>query len=319
MDERYRVTIYVAAPGTPLLEGGTSAAGHVYYTVDDGRESISYGFAPKEHGATTGPGKVYDSDAREYQNPFYRRTLEISKDQYEKLKEFGAAPDKHGFNTEYHGLNNSCIDFTWGALNHAGLHRTNVLLMQDKTFEGGLKPLSNVEYIRSIRAPFPDSVLNTEHYNRMPERTFKQWIISDEQLPRGDRDMLDSIRNGVAGIDGMHSRTSDGLERMSASLLVLAKDHGLTRVDHVRLSSETALHPAGHTVFLIQGEMSRFPFPMASMRTEQAVQTPVETSMQQYAQLSQRALEESRDRQLESSSRDAQAQHAVQAPVLGME
>lgn len=31
MDKRYTATIYVAAPGTPLASGGTSAAGHVYY------------------------------------------------------------------------------------------------------------------------------------------------------------------------------------------------------------------------------------------------------------------------------------------------
>lgn len=37
MEDRYRVTVYVAAPGTPLREGGTSAAGHMYYSISDGR------------------------------------------------------------------------------------------------------------------------------------------------------------------------------------------------------------------------------------------------------------------------------------------
>ncbi len=31
MDDKYTVTIYVAAPGTPLKQGGTSEAGHVYF------------------------------------------------------------------------------------------------------------------------------------------------------------------------------------------------------------------------------------------------------------------------------------------------
>ncbi|HDS1581572.1 TPA: hypothetical protein QEL15_003688 [Stenotrophomonas maltophilia] len=287
MDERYRVTIYVAAPGTPLLEGGTSAAGHVYYAVDNGRESISYGFAPKEHGATTGPGKVYDSDAREYQNPFYQRTLEISKDQYEKLREFGAAPDKHGFNTEYHGLNNSCIDFTWGALNHAGLHRTNALFMQDKDFQGGLKPLTNVEYIRSIRAPFPDSALNTEHYNKMPERTLMQRIISDEQLPKGDRDMLDSIRKGVAGIDEAHGRSYDGTsERISVGLLATAKESGLDRVDHVVLGNAPG-DGSTQRLFVVQGELNDPAHTRASMTAEVAARTPVEQSFAKVEQISQ--------------------------------
>ena len=30
MDGKYTLSVYVAAPGTPLLDGGTSAAGHVY-------------------------------------------------------------------------------------------------------------------------------------------------------------------------------------------------------------------------------------------------------------------------------------------------
>lgn len=287
MDERYRVTIYVAAPGTPLLEGGTSTAGHVYYTVDNGRESISYGFAPKEHGATTGPGKVYDSDAREYQNPFYQRTLEISKDQYEKLKEFGAAPDKHGFNTEYHGLNNSCIDFTWGALNHAGLHRTNALFMQDKDFQGGLKPLTNVEYIRSIRAPFPDSELNNEHYNKMPDRTLKQRLISDEQLPGNDREMLDTIRKGVAGIDERHGRAYDETsERISVGLLATAKENGLERVDHVVLGN-TPADGAAQRLFVVQGELNDPAHVRASMTAEEAARTPVEQSFAKVEQISQ--------------------------------
>lgn len=287
MDERYRVTIYVAAPGTPLLEGGTSTAGHVYYTVDNGRESISYGFAPKEHGATTGPGKVYDSDAREYQNPFYQRTLEISKDQYEKLKGFGAAPDKHGFNTEYHGLNNSCIDFTWGALNHAGLHRTNALFMQDKDFQGGLKPLTNVEYIRSIRAPFPDSELNIEHYNKMPDRTLKQRLISDEQLPGNDREMLYTIRKGVAGIDERHGRAYDETsERISVGLLATAKENGLERVDHVVLGN-TPADGSAQRLFVVQGELNDPAHVRASMTAEEAARTPVEQSFAKVEQISQ--------------------------------
>lgn len=78
MDDRYIVSIYVAAPGTPLRAGGTSMAGHVYYTVSDGKTSHSLGFAPEEHGARSGPGKVYTNDADQYQKPFYRRDMEIS-------------------------------------------------------------------------------------------------------------------------------------------------------------------------------------------------------------------------------------------------
>lgn len=42
-ETHYTVTIYVAAPGTPLAGGGTSAAGHVYYSVSDGKITIATG------------------------------------------------------------------------------------------------------------------------------------------------------------------------------------------------------------------------------------------------------------------------------------
>nr|WP_313510044.1 XVIPCD domain-containing protein [Stenotrophomonas geniculata] len=287
MDDKYTVTIFVAAPGTPLLAGGTSSAGHVYYKVAHGKDEVSFGFAPIEHGVVTGPGMVYNNDAEQYKDPYYTRTMEISKQQYDKLVEFGAKPGEHGFNTEYHGVENSCIDYTWGALNHAGLHRTNLLLMQDKSFEGGLKPLSNVEYIRSIRAPFPDSALNSEHYNKMPERTLMQRIISDEQLPRGDRDMLDSIRKGVAGIDEAHGRSYDGTsERISVGLLATAKESGLEHVDHVLLGNAPS-DGSAQRLFVVQGELNDPAHVRASMTAEEAARTPVEQSFAKVEQISQ--------------------------------
>ncbi len=287
MDDKYTVTIFVAAPGTPLLAGGTSSAGHVYYKVAHGKDEVSFGFAPIEHGVVTGPGMVYNNDAEQYKDPYYTRTMEINKQQYDKLLEFGAKPGEHGFNTEYHGVENSCIDYTWGALNHAGLHRTNLLFMQDERFEGGLKPLSNVEYIRSIRAPFPDSALNTEHYNKMPERTLMQRIISDEQLPRGDRDMLDSIRRGVAGIDEAHGRSYDGTsERISAGLLATAKESGLEHVDHVVLGNAPS-DGSAQRLFVVQGELNDPAHVRASMTAEEAARTPVEQSFAKVEQISQ--------------------------------
>lgn len=132
---RYAVTVYVAAAGTPLMAGGTSFGGHMYYSIDDGATVKSYGFSPIKHGEASGPGKVSFNDVDTYQKPYYSRTMEIDKAQYDKLEAFGVAPAKHGFNMEYHGAKNSCIDFTWDALNHAGLHRKTKDGI-DKGFEG---------------------------------------------------------------------------------------------------------------------------------------------------------------------------------------
>ncbi|MBN5021899.1 hypothetical protein JY437_12155 [Stenotrophomonas maltophilia] len=286
MDDRYIVSIYVAAPGTPLRAGGTSMAGHVYYTVSDGKRSHSLGFAPEEHGARSGPGKVYTNDADQYQKPIYRRDMEISKEQYDKLLAFGNAPAKHGFEMNYNGASNSCIDFTWGALNHAGLHRHNILGMERKGFEGNLKPLDNVDAIRSIRAPFPDSELNKEVRNPMPERTLMQRLISEQHLPQKDRELLESIRSKVAGVDQQHGRAyDDASERISVSLLALAKENGIERVDHVVLSQATADAGAGQRIFLIEGDPGNPAHTRISMDTVIAAQSPVEQSLARVEQL----------------------------------
>ncbi|PJL20372.1 hypothetical protein B9Y66_00120 [Stenotrophomonas maltophilia] len=140
------------------------------------------------------------------------------------------------------------------------------------------------------------------------------------QLASPDRAIYSQIREGIAALDGERGRSFDeSSERMSASLLVLAKEQGLSHVDRVALSNATVNHPAGHTVFLIQGELSQPPYSLASMHTERAVQTPLEESMQRYEQLNQQAVQQGLNRQLEQQSQDQQAQHAVQGPVMGME
>jgi len=183
-EPHYTVTVYVAAPGTPLLVSkGTSAAGHLYYVTSDGQNSYSYGFAPIEHGASSGPGKRFPDDNKDYQNPLYARTMEISADQYNKLNRFGEKPDKFGFDMKYDGVNNSCIDYTWAALNQAGIHSSNAKGKENVTFEGAIKPASNVSDIKSIHAPYPNSELNKEVNNPMPKRTMLQWLVTENEAP----------------------------------------------------------------------------------------------------------------------------------------
>ena len=132
---RYTVEIVIAAPGTPLVdERGvqkvvdgvpqTSGPGHMFYVLHGpDKTTRSFGFAPTEHGSMNGPGEVMKTDAVEYRNPHYSRTLEISEQQYRKLEAFGAHPDKYGFDLQYKDVRNNCVDFTWEALNHAGIQR----------------------------------------------------------------------------------------------------------------------------------------------------------------------------------------------------
>lgn len=38
--QKYTVTLYIAAPGTPKTKGAPSISGHVYYSISDGREGV---------------------------------------------------------------------------------------------------------------------------------------------------------------------------------------------------------------------------------------------------------------------------------------
>lgn len=128
-----------------------------------------------------------------------------------------------------------------------------------------------------------------------------------------DHALYQQIREGVEALDAKHGRSFDEVsERMTASLLVLAKDNDLERVDHVLVSNATREHPAGHTLFVVQGEPSNPAHQRAAMPTEMAAQTPVEESLQQFDSVSreahQRALANQMDQQLE----DQRVQHDIQ-------
>ncbi len=145
-----KLTVNIANSGTSLAGGGTSAVGHMWYSLNDGQggPDYSYGFAPDEdhHGSPFAPGKVYATDNEDYQSRYYSRTIEISQAQYDAMKEFGdtavsADTDSTisvggvNFTLHYNGLANSCIDFTWAALQVGGLNPSG--------YEGAVWPTWN--------------------------------------------------------------------------------------------------------------------------------------------------------------------------------
>ena len=287
--DRYTVTIYAAAPGTPLINPEqpdapreASLTGHMYLRVDNGEEKESMGWQPDKRVGDVYMGKVSPFDAESYVQPYYARTIEITQEQYEKIREFGEAPASFGFDPKYDAFSNGCTDFTWGALNHAGLHM-QVGPIPIERHEGAMKPLNNIPAIESIKAPFPDSDLNKVERNPMPERDWKQFLLSDN-----DRAMIDQVNRGVASLDAMHGRTPDeNSERMCGSLFCLAKENGLSRVDHVLLSQANEQGHAGTNVFVVQGDPSDPTHLRASMPTAVAAQTPVSESMEQAQHISQ--------------------------------
>lgn len=206
MSKKYTLTLYIAAPGTPLtddkgqplIKNGKqehSMVGHVYYKISDGTKdgTTGYGFAPKKDGDPFGPGEVQRKEYEKYQNPIYERQLEISEEQYRRLSDYGAKHETlRQFNTAtYNGLNNSCVDFTFVALKYAGIYQGrkasvyddlgNEISYTDRSHEGTVKVVPNIREFEKIPAPFPNSPLNKTIHRDMPERTWLQKRLTERE------------------------------------------------------------------------------------------------------------------------------------------
>jgi len=107
-----------------------------------------------------------------------------------------------------------------------------------------------------------------------------------------DYGLNQQIRQGVAALDAQHGRPFDQTsERLTASLTVLAREQGLQQVDHVLVSNATANQPAGHNIFVVQGDPANPAHLRAMMPTAVAAQTPVEQSMQALGLAAQQQVE----------------------------
>ncbi len=93
--------------------------------------------------------------------------------------------------------------------------------------------------------------------------------------------LMQQVREQVAALDAKQGRTFDEFsERMTASVMALARANNLDRADHVVLSAATAEHGPGRNVFVVQGDLHDPAHRRAAMSTQEAVQTPVEQSLQ---------------------------------------
>lgn len=301
----YTVTVYAAAPGTPVHSGSgpahTSTAGHVYYSISDGTTSRGYGFSPIEAGKVSGPGQVVPDEHLAYRNPFYARTLEISADQYARLREYGESAIQRSttqFDLDYDGLRNSCIDFTWKGLEHAGIRRElrvlpGMSIDLRRGYEGQPKVLDNVRDFERLAPPVPGSPLNREQRHPMPDRTPLQWLLSEnERDPAAparaatapDDPRLGQIREAVHRLDTARGRAPDeASERLVAGLYSeVARNPAMRRVDDVVLSAATREHAAGRMAFAVHRPFGeREPMFHAGVDVQAALAQPAEAHYRQ--------------------------------------
>lgn len=335
-DERFTVTVHIAAVNTPL-DGKTrpSASGHMFYTLESTcSRTLSFGFQPIIERVIDGKPTdsiVTNRDLVDYINPMYSRTLEITKEQYEKLKEFGENPSKYGFDVENWKLfSNSCVDFTWSALNHAGLHANQPLpggySLKLKGYEGHIRVPDNVEPVQSIAAPFPDSRFNRETHHARPEASGVQKFLFGHienrtlspAVAAQASPILGQCLDGVHKLDAAQGRAPDaGSTRMACSLANLAHDNGLQRVDAVYLSQRQSGNETitGERVFVQQGNPRDVAGLRAGMETAQAFSMPLDTSLAQLERTEQQ-LAQQRERSAQILP-DPTTRRSMDGPALG--
>lgn len=306
--ERYTVTIHLAAPGTPRVDVGDagqkrlldpSFAGHMFLSLARSNDPVpvSRGFTMGNDRANPSLGKVDDTDLRVYDKPRFERTIEISKEQYDRILEFSADPKKHGFDMDYDFFSNACTDFAWGALNHAGLRPVG-LAGEITNYEGATRVLDNIRAVNAIPQQVKGSELDKVQWNPMPKQTFREWMFTENgEQWRGnstlaasgtpadpahdDHARLNQIHQQVADLGAFGARNGN----VSASLLALSKEQQFSRVDEVVLGEQRG--DIAPKLFIVQGGRSDPAHQRASMPAEVAAQAPVEASFDRVAQLQQ--------------------------------
>jgi len=165
------LTINGAAILTLTADGTPSWTGHMWYQLtDDYGNMNSYGFGPKGAPTVDGAGVVNRTDSSDYLDRSYTRTVWISQARYDAMKSFGeatakAAPDSwvavkdingkyQSFQLHYNGFFNSCVDYTWKAMEVGGLNPG--IGINPGGYEGFLIPQFNSERV--------DDSLNTYEY-----------------------------------------------------------------------------------------------------------------------------------------------------------
>lgn len=125
--------------------------------------------------------------------------------------------------------------------------------------------------------PSPKTVFN----DVSPDRDAPITRLADIGPGHPEHALMQQVREQVAALDAKQGRTFDEYsERMTASVMALARANNLERADHVVLSAATAEHGPGRNVFVVQGDLNDPAHRRAVMPTQEAVQTPVEQSLQ---------------------------------------
>ncbi len=128
-----------------------------------------------------------------------------------------------------------------------------------------------------------------------------------------DHALHQQIRQKVEQLDAGLGRNYDAMsERITASLLTVAKANGMDRVDQVVLSRDSQQGPAGAYVFLVQGNADEALRTRLQVSTAQALSVPVETSWKALEQINAQS-------DVRAQAGEPQRSAQMPAALLGMQ
>ncbi|MCC4608774.1 hypothetical protein LL967_12940 [Xanthomonas campestris pv. zinniae] len=107
---------------------------------------------------------------------------------------------------------------------------------------------------------------------------------------------------------GLGREYDDNSARLAASSAYLAKENGLTRIDHVVLSENSKSVRQGENLFVVEGALNDPAHKMAHMKTNDAIAQPVEQSLAQLQSLGET------QRQQQSQQQEQQREQSITTP-----
>ncbi|SDZ06976.1 hypothetical protein SAMN04487939_11474 [Lysobacter sp. yr284] len=169
-------------------------------------------------------------------------------------------------------------------------------------------------YLRDYRAMMQRSPSLGGTQAGAPEQGGDQGRTSPSQAGHPDHGLYSQIAGHVREHDRQNGRPWDEVsQRMTASLLALAKAGGLSQVDHGVFSVKNDRVAAGENVFVVQGRLDDPAHLRAHMKTDQAIRTPEQASFEKVETLNERIAQEATlDRQVARTQDDGPG-----GPIMG--
>ncbi len=134
--------------------------------------------------------------------------------------------------------------------------------------------------MRTIAPPMFPPEVNPRMPDQQPPYAPLQGQV-DLNSAAAQNPLLAQSRDAMHRLEATLGRQFDhNSERMAASAACLAQDSGLSRVDHVFLSNATETKRQGETFFVVQGDPANPAHRRAHMPTEQALNAPLEASLE---------------------------------------